>query len=69
MPLFVLWCDHDRVMHPSGVEVIQRALPSASVKVMKGCGHLPHTERPDEAGRLYHEFLSDLRVKAEEHKG
>lgn len=68
MPVFVLWCDHDRVIHPSGADVFRRALPSAMVQVMKGCGHLPHTERPDESGRLYHEFLSDLRVKAEEHR-
>jgi abhydrolase domain-containing protein 6 len=69
MPVFVLWCDHDRVIHPSGAEVFRRALPSAKVEIMKGCGHLPHIERPDEAGRFYHGFLDELRVKAEEHAG
>lgn len=68
MPVFVLWCDHDRVIHPSTVDVIRRALPNAKIEVMKGCGHLPHVERPDEAGRHYHEFLSEVRLSAEERK-
>jgi hypothetical protein len=36
---------------------------------MKGCGHLPHTERPDESGRLYHGFLDDVRLSTDAHTG
>jgi pimeloyl-ACP methyl ester carboxylesterase len=65
MPVFVLWCDHDRIIHPSTADLFRRSLPSASVHMMKGCGHLPHTERPDEAGRLYHGFLDEVRLTNE----
>jgi pimeloyl-ACP methyl ester carboxylesterase len=69
MPVFVLWCDHDRIIHPSGADTLRSALPNANVQIMKGCGHLPHVERPDEAGRLYHGFLTDLRLSTEQHAG
>jgi pimeloyl-ACP methyl ester carboxylesterase len=65
MPVFVLWCDHDRVIHSSGADVFRRSLPTAKVNIMKGCGHVPHTERPDEAGRLYHDFLADVKLAGE----
>lgn len=69
MPVFVLWCDHDRVIHPSGADVFRRALPAAKIEIMKGCGHLPHAERPDEAGRLYHGFLDDVRLSGDKPPG
>jgi pimeloyl-ACP methyl ester carboxylesterase len=65
MPSLVIWCDHDRVNHPSGAEVLRRGLPRATVRVMRACGHLPQTEQPDETGRLYHDFLSEIRLSNE----
>ncbi len=57
LPVFVLWGDRDRIIDVSCVEVLRRGLPDSTVVIMKECGHLPMTERPEEAAGHYLEFL------------
>jgi abhydrolase domain-containing protein 6 len=62
MPLFFLWGDADRVIHPSGLDVLKKLAPGASAHLLKACGHIPETERPEDTGHLDHDFLQDLRT-------
>jgi pimeloyl-ACP methyl ester carboxylesterase len=45
-PVTVVWGAQDRVMDPSGVEVIRRALPDATTYLLPNCGHSPTREQP-----------------------
>ncbi len=51
-PVFVVWGAQDRVMDPSGIEVIREALPAASITVLNNCGHSPTRERSEELMRV-----------------
>ena len=53
----VLWGDRDRMRDISSVEVLKRALPTATVVIMSNCGHVPMSERPQEFGDHYLRFL------------
>jgi pimeloyl-ACP methyl ester carboxylesterase len=54
----VLWGDTDRVLDPSGAEVLKAGLqPPPEVVLMKSCGHVPMIERPEEAAEHYLRFL------------
>jgi len=53
----VLWGDHDRVLDVSCVQVLEKGLPNCTTVIMKGCGHLPMIERPQEAAEHYLAFL------------
>lgn len=56
-PAFVLWCDRERVFHVSGAQELADRLQNATLRILKGCGHLPMLERPTETGRALSAFL------------
>jgi pimeloyl-ACP methyl ester carboxylesterase len=56
-PVSVVWGAQDRVMDPSGIEVIRRAIPSASVTILDNCGHSPTREQPEALMRILLEVL------------
>ena len=53
----VLWGDTDRVLDPSGVEVLKAAMPAAEVVILKDCGHVPMIEQPRETADAYLRFV------------
>lgn len=57
-PVTVIWGGDDRVMDPSGVEVVRQALPRADIHVLPGCGHSPTRERPREVGDILLNVIS-----------
>lgn len=52
----VVWGDDDRVLHPSGLDVLQGLMPDASCVRMTNMGHLPMLERPDETAADFLRF-------------
>ncbi len=54
----VLWGDTDRIFPAANVRVIKQGIPGAKVVVMKNCGHVPMSERPEEASDHYLTFLT-----------
>ena len=58
MPTLILWGDSDRVLHPSGGDVLAAGIPHATRVTMTGCGHSPMIERPGETARHYLAFLA-----------
>jgi pimeloyl-ACP methyl ester carboxylesterase len=56
VPTQVIWGDHDRVLPAAYAEEFRKLIPGASVHIVKQCGHLPHTEKPEEFARLVKDF-------------
>ena len=54
----VIWGDTDRVFPVSSARAIEQGIPGSKVVIMKDCGHVPMTERPEEASSYYLNFLS-----------
>ncbi|CUH54321.1 Pimeloyl-ACP methyl ester carboxylesterase [Shimia marina] len=59
-PVLILWCQQDRIFHPSGAAVLAQALPDSTVIMPEGCGHLPMLDRKRASGKEYAEFLKAL---------
>lgn len=57
-PTLVLWCEEDRIFHPSGAAILAKALPNSSLVIVPGCGHLPMLDQPEETARNLSEFLN-----------
>jgi pimeloyl-ACP methyl ester carboxylesterase len=57
-PIAAIWGDRDRMVPPSDAEILQRAVPSAAIHFLPGCGHLPMVERPEAFAAL----LGDVAV-------
>jgi pimeloyl-ACP methyl ester carboxylesterase len=58
VPVLVIWGDKDRILHVSTTEVLKKSLPNSEIVIMKDCGHMPMTERPQETAEYYVNFLS-----------
>jgi pimeloyl-ACP methyl ester carboxylesterase len=61
IPTFLIWGSKDRVVDPASAEIMARRLPGARVAVMRGTGHLPYEENPQEFSRVVSEFFRDVR--------
>ncbi len=65
----LLWGDQDRILDVSSIEIIQSLLKDVSVVIIKGCGHAPILERPEESAADYLKFIDQAsRQTAEAHK-
>lgn len=60
-PVFVLWGRHDRLLHVSTVDVIQKLKPGATIVIIEEAGHLPILEAPAESAAYYRDFLAAAR--------
>ena len=58
-PALIVWGEKDP-WHPVDMaQEFARRLQRADVKILPGCGHLPHEEQPQEFNRLLLAFLSE----------
>ncbi|KAJ8047340.1 Monoacylglycerol lipase abhd6-B [Holothuria leucospilota] len=55
-PTLVLWGKHDRLVHPSGADVLKAALPKCEVHMLHKCGHTISYDRPFKALKLILKF-------------
>lgn len=53
----ILWGDKDRLIHVSCTNVLEKGLLNSTTVIIKGCGHCPTIERPEETAHHYLEFL------------
>ena len=51
MPVRLLWGRHDRFLPPATLPYFRAHLPRAEIRLLEGCGHCPHLERPAELAR------------------
>lgn len=56
VPLLLVWGERDRVLHPSGAEVVRAALPQAEIILQPDIGHLPMIEAPEQNAKLLLDF-------------
>lgn len=61
VPTLIVVGDLDIVTPVSSAETIHKIVQGSILKIMKGVGHLPNRERPDEFDTLLEEFLRDLK--------
>jgi len=54
----VIWGDTDRIFPASSVRVFEEGIADARTIIMKDCGHVPMSERPEEASSYYLSFLA-----------
>jgi pimeloyl-ACP methyl ester carboxylesterase len=58
VPVAAIWGDRDRMVPPGDAEVLRAAVPSADIRFLPGCGHLPMVERPDAFALLLGELAA-----------
>ncbi|SHL85929.1 alpha/beta fold hydrolase [Phytopseudomonas punonensis] len=56
-PTLLLWGDQDRILDVSSIETMKPLLKDVSVVIIKGCGHAPILERPQESAADYLKFI------------
>ncbi|UCJ15891.1 alpha/beta fold hydrolase [Pseudomonas sp. MM211] len=59
-PTLLLWGDQDRILDVSSIEVMKPLLAKSSVVIMKGCGHAPMIERPEETATHFLTFIDEV---------
>lgn len=57
LPVFIVWCDHDKIVPISFGWRLHAALPNSEFHTITGCGHIPQEERPRETARVVQEYL------------
>ena len=53
----IVWGDQDKAYNFNQVETLNNNIPSSNLKIIKGCSHNAHLERPDEFNTIVSEFL------------
>lgn len=59
VPTLIIWGAEDRIIRPRHGEKLHAAIPASWVKIIPGCGHIPHEERPAETYGIMKEFLGE----------
>jgi len=58
IPVLLLWGSKDRVVDAGSAEVLRQRLHMAQMAVIRGAGHLPYEERPEEFSSIVLDFLA-----------
>ena len=53
----IVWGDQDKAYNFSQVETLNNNIPNSDLKVIKGCSHNVHLEKPEEFNAVVKEFL------------
>ena len=53
----IVWGDQDKAYNLNQVETLNNKIPNSDLKIIKGCSHNVHLEKPDEFNTLVEEFL------------
>ena len=53
----IVWGDQDKAYNFSQVETLNNNIPNSDLKVIKGCSHNVHLEKPEEFNAVVGEFL------------
>jgi pimeloyl-ACP methyl ester carboxylesterase len=61
IPILLVWGSKDRLVDLRSAEIMAQRLPGVRVAVIKGAGHLPYEENPEEFSRIVREFFTNVR--------
>ena len=53
----IIWGDQDKAYNFNQVETLSDNIPNSNLKIIKGCSHNVHLEKPDEFNTIVSEFL------------
>jgi 2-hydroxy-6-oxonona-2,4-dienedioate hydrolase len=53
----IVWGDQDKAYNFNQVEILNDNIPNSDLKIIKGCSHNVHLEKPDEFNAIVSEFL------------
>ena len=53
----IIWGDQDKAYNFSQVETLNNNIPNSDLKIIKGCSHNVHLEKPDEFNKIVVDFL------------
>jgi len=57
IPTLLIWGSRDPAVYPSSAEPLQRQFRHCELVIMKGVGHLPYEEKPEEFNAAVSDFL------------
>jgi pimeloyl-ACP methyl ester carboxylesterase len=57
MPALIVWGREDRIVPLECAQMFHDAIANSRLKIIDGCGHYPHFEKPDEFSRALSDFL------------
>lgn len=63
IPTLIHWGAEDRVLHPSGADILGQRIADAEVRILPAIGHAPLAERPREVAQGYLRFLERRRQR------
>jgi len=58
-PSLVVWGDNDPVIPPRYAKIFVSSIKNCDFSLMKGCGHVPFVENPEEFSEIISEFFHD----------
>ena len=53
----IVWGDQDKAYNFNQVEILNNNIPNSQLKIIKGCSHNVHLEKPEEFNAVVEEFL------------
>ena len=56
----IVWGDQDKAYNFNQVETLSNNIPNSDLKIIKGCSHNVHLEKPDEFNIVVEKFLKKL---------
>jgi pimeloyl-ACP methyl ester carboxylesterase len=54
----IVWGDQDKAYNFNQVKTLKDNIPNSDLKIIKGCAHNVHLEKPDEFNKIVKEFLN-----------
>lgn len=60
VPTLIVWGEEDPILPVAIAHFIKSRIKKSELALIRGAGHVPHWERPDEFNWLVSEFLSDV---------
>ena len=55
----IIWGDQDRAYNFNQVDTLKKYIPNSELKIIEGCSHNVHLEKPDEFNEVVKYFLAE----------
>ena len=58
-PTLIIWGDQDKAYNFNQVDILNKNIPNSELKIIEGCSHNVHLEKPDEFNEVVKYFLAE----------
>ena len=58
-PTLIIWGDQDKAYNFNQVDTLNKNIPNSELKIIEGCSHNVHLEKPDEFNKVVKYFLAE----------